>query len=69
MIFQNLKNHQIWAKKVCTSLKDVGVSKATLVQLSWQKACGIISHMFNGPYSLDLLLKKNIAIFDDIFKV
>ena len=55
---KKLKETFFSAKKKHTSLKDVGVSKATLVQLLWQRACGIISHMFKGPYSFDLLLKK-----------
>ena len=53
-----LKKIFFFQQKKHTSLKDVGVSKATLVQLLWQRACGIISHMFKGPYSFDLLLKK-----------
>ena len=52
---KKVKKKTFYGKKKHTSLKDVGVSKATLVQLLWQRACGIISHMFKGPYSLDLL--------------
>ena len=64
---KKLKKPFFFSKKnIPTSLKDVGVSKATLVQLLWQRACGIISHMFKGPYSFDLLLKKKTIVYTGI---